>query len=104
MSSRATPSGDVFDVHECDGYKCHTMQAELEAGPPVKAIADLTDDALVLLGQQVRLERLHRLNSWQNCTVCEKRFAARAKALYCSGRCRTAAYRKRLQASKEVQG
>lgn len=77
-------------------------RVEPEPIPPVEAISDLTDDALALLGQQVRLERLGRLSSWQNCTVCEKRFAARAKALYCSGRCRTAAYRKRLQAPQEV--
>lgn len=77
-------------------------ETELEPAPPIGVIGDLTDDALDLLGQQVRLERLSRLNRWQDCTVCEKRFAARAKALYCSGRCRTAAYRKRLQAPQEV--
>lgn len=70
---------------------------------PADSLPDLPDDALAALGKQVRLERLRRLESWRHCGSCGKRFAARSGALYCSGRCRTVAYRQRLREPQEVQ-
>lgn len=61
------------------------------------AVVGLEDDALQELGMQVRLERLRRAKSWRRCGNCRTPFPARAGARYCSGRCRTAAYRQRLQ-------
>ena len=68
----------------------------------VAALPELADDALLALGKHLRLERLRRLKSWRICGSCKMHFAARAGALYCSGRCRTAAYRQRLQKQRQI--
>lgn len=54
-----------------------------------------TDDGLVTLASRVRRERLRRAGDQRSCALCAAEFLARRGARYCSGRCRTAAYRLR---------
>ncbi len=57
---------------------------------------DLGDHELETLRIVLRREQLQRSGErWHDCLVCEVRFVGRADATFCSGRCRTAAYRRR---------
>ena len=88
------PPVELLDYDSCDTYNRHMSGRSLYGAD---AVASLEDDALQELGMQVRLERLRRTESWRRCENCKAPFPARADARYCSGRCRTAVYRQRLQ-------
>ena len=76
-------------------YNCHMESS----GPlPTAERTRLDADQLAELAAKVRAEELRRKDSWRTCQECEARFLARRGARFCSGRCRTAAYRSRAQA------
>lgn len=56
-----------------------------------------SDAELGRVAKELRLERLRRLGRRQTCDQCHEEFLARSGARFCSGRCRTAAYRRRLR-------
>jgi ribosomal protein S27AE len=58
---------------------------------------ELADPELAKLARDVRTERLRRDARVQVCARCASEFFARNGARFCSGRCRTAAYRLRLK-------
>jgi hypothetical protein len=59
-------------------------------------LGKLTDQELGELERELRSERLRRSASSRSCLRCGHLFLTRAGAMYCTGRCRTAAYRHRL--------
>lgn len=69
-----------------DGYKRH-----------MKELEQLADDELGQLAAELREEMLKRQGSAQHCVVCASEFLGRRGSRYCSGRCRTAAYRLRTR-------
>lgn len=63
----------------------------------MKSLKELADPELAKLARDVRTERLRRAARLQVCSRCASEFFARNGARFCSGRCRTAAYRLRLK-------
>ncbi|MEO6703797.1 MAG: hypothetical protein ABI140_03285 [Jatrophihabitantaceae bacterium] len=63
----------------------------------MKNLDAFADAELAVLAREVRTERLRRDARIQVCTQCTSEFFARNGAQFCSGRCRTAAYRLRLR-------
>lgn len=63
----------------------------------MREIASLSEDELAELGVEVRIEYLRRRGDWRICDRCGDEFLARTGARFCSGRCRTGAYRARLR-------
>lgn len=58
-------------------------------------VTHLSDRDLSELGRAVRVECLRRRGALINCANCEKVFAGRRDARFCSVRCRVAAHRAR---------
>lgn len=51
----------------------------------------------------LRQEHLRRTDTKRSCVLCRSGFFARADALYCSGKCRVAAFRKRARVEQSPQ-
>lgn len=64
------------------------------------AVDELSEPALDELRRVVRLEILSRRGRAHTCGICRMSFIARMGAHFCSGRCRTAAYRQRMRRAK----
>lgn len=79
----------------CDDYICHMTTTFARC-----ALEELDEDELMTLRTQIGHEVLRRRDRSETCEACKTLFVARRNAKYCSGRCRTAAYRKRLGASR----
>lgn len=62
----------------------------------MEELAHLGDDELEQLAAGLREERLKRHGDSHPCEVCGHQFLGRKDSRYCSGRCRTAAYRMRV--------
>ncbi|MDO5067460.1 MAG: hypothetical protein Q4D96_09300 [Propionibacteriaceae bacterium] len=54
-----------------------------------------SDEELGVLDHRLRRERLRRRGAWRSCQHCATSFLGREGALYCSARCRVAAFRAR---------
>lgn len=78
-----------------DRYKRHMV--DNPASDASAALRELDDQALHDLAGHLRLERLRRMRSWRTCSICGRSFLGRFGATYCSGRCRTKAYRHRQE-------
>lgn len=73
--------------HRRNGYTCY-----------MAALSSLPDDVLSRRADAIRRERLRRAGRERRCVHCGGSFFARADALYCTGRCRVAAFRVRTGA------
>lgn len=58
-------------------------------------LEQVSDEELGALDHRLRQERLRRRGAWRSCQRCAASFLGRRGALYCSTRCRVAAFRAR---------
>lgn len=73
--------------HPRNGYSCY-----------VSTLTSLSDEVLSRRADAIRRERLRRAGRERRCVHCGHGFFARADAIYCTGRCRVAAFRVRTGA------
>ena len=67
----------------------------------MRVLSQYSNVEFAALAADVRAERNRRNARVHECLNCGTSFPARADARYCSGRCRTAAHRKRSKESDD---